>query len=166
MSGAAVVNSPVATSLPWHTVFEGKCNEPLYSRLPCFWQSLSIKVQLWAFKFQIFWENQNILAHLHLFYWHYFIASNHMWKMGQILVALLEYLNFNEYYIEFIFPSERRNTEFEISASFSLLNGQFSWIFCSRLIKEAKMMLFSFINFQYFKITTLRCPKCECFVLE
>ena len=28
-------------------------------------------------------------------FWHYFVASNESWKMGQIFVAFSEYLNFN-----------------------------------------------------------------------
>ena len=46
-------------------------------------------------KVQIFWEGHKNLAHLPLFIWHYLVASNYKWKMGQIFVAFLEYLNFS-----------------------------------------------------------------------
>ena len=49
---------------------------------------------LYLIKIQIFWEGHTNLAHLPLFFWHYLVASNYEWKMGQIVVAFSEYLNF------------------------------------------------------------------------
>ena len=45
-------------------------------------------------KVQIFWEGHKSLAHLPLFFWHYLIASNYKWKMGQIFVVFSENMNF------------------------------------------------------------------------
>ena len=58
-------------------------------------------------KVQIFWEVQKNLAHLPLFFWHYLVASNYKWKMGQIFVAFSEYLNFRRnttIYLYFGYP--------------------------------------------------------------
>ena len=35
-------------------------------------------------------------ANLPLFFWHYLVASNYKWKMGQIFVAFSEYQNFTQ----------------------------------------------------------------------
>ena len=48
------------------------------------------------YKVQVFWESHKNLAHFPLFIWHYLVASNHKWKMGQIFVAFSEYLNFKK----------------------------------------------------------------------
>ena len=45
-------------------------------------------------KVQIFWESYKNLALLPLFFWHYLVASNHKWKMGQIFEAFSKHLNF------------------------------------------------------------------------
>ena len=48
----------------------------------------------YCFKVQTFVEGNKNICHLPLFiFWHYLIASNYKWKMGQIFVAFSEYLN-------------------------------------------------------------------------
>ena len=44
-------------------------------------------------KVRIFWEGHKNLAHL-LPFLHYLVAPNSKWKMGQIVVAFSEHLNF------------------------------------------------------------------------
>ena len=44
-----------------------------------FWEKIS-----WNYWVQIFWEGHKNLANLPLFFWHYLVASNYKWKMGQI----------------------------------------------------------------------------------
>ena len=51
---------------------------------------------LWSmseYKVQIYWEGHKSLADLPLFCWHYLVASNNKWKVGQIFVAFSKYLN-------------------------------------------------------------------------
>ena len=46
-------------------------------------------------KVQILWEGHKNFALLPIFIWHYLVASNYKWKMGQIFWAFSEYPNFN-----------------------------------------------------------------------
>ena len=48
-------------------------------------------------KVHIFWEGFG-----HLFIWYYFVVSNHKWKIGQIFVAFLEYLNFTKFMLTYL----------------------------------------------------------------
>ena len=46
-----------------------------------------------GFKVQIFWEGHKNRVHLLICIWHYLVASDHTWKMSQIVLAFSEYLN-------------------------------------------------------------------------
>ena len=48
-------------------------------------------------KVQIFLDGHNNFSLLPVFIWHYLVASNHKWKMGQIFWAFSEYPNFSCY---------------------------------------------------------------------
>ena len=41
-------------------------------------------------------EKATKISSIFQFFWHYLVASNYKWKMGQIFVAFSEYLNFNQ----------------------------------------------------------------------
>ena len=44
----------------------------------------------------IFWEGPTNWVHLLICIWHYLVASDHKWKISQIVVTFSEYLNFNK----------------------------------------------------------------------
>ena len=46
-------------------------------------------------KVQIFWEGNKNLAHLPLFIWHYLVATNYKWNMGQYLNIVLLKMSFS-----------------------------------------------------------------------
>ena len=46
-------------------------------------------------KVQIFWEGNKNLAHLPLFIWHYLVATNYKWNMGQYLNIVLMKMSFS-----------------------------------------------------------------------
>ena len=70
------------------------------------------------------------MANLPLFFWHYLAVSNYKWKMGQLVVAFSKYLNFMNYYNDwirnwkdFLIFLEQYEMELTIYFLFCLLSG-------------------------------------------
>ena len=92
---------------------------------------LSQKQHVISLKFRFFEKATKIWPIFHsFFFWHCLAVSNYIWKMGQLVVAFSKYLNFMNYYNDwirnwkdFLIFLEQYEMELTIYFLFCLLSG-------------------------------------------